>query len=44
MTCTTITLSFPTSIQTCLGAGSLQRLRCGISFLAPGQGGGRKAF
>ena len=44
MTCTAITLSFPTSIQTRLGANLVQRSRCVISFLALGQGGGRKAF
>ena len=44
MICTTCTLSFPTSVQIYLGASSLQRLRCGISFLAFGQGSRRKAF
>jgi hypothetical protein len=44
MTCNTFAMSFPTSIQACLNASSLQQFCCGNSFLALGQGGGRKAF
>jgi hypothetical protein len=44
MTCNTVTSSFLTSIQACLNANLLQRSRCGNSYLAFGQGGGRKAF
>jgi hypothetical protein len=44
MICTAIASSALTSIQIRLGASSLQRVRCSVSFLALGQGNCRKAF
>ncbi len=44
MTCNSLALSSPTSIQACLNASSPQQPCCGNSFLAFGQGLGRKAF
>ena len=44
MTCTAFAWCVLTSIQACLNVSLLQRSRCGNSFLALGQGGGRKAF
>ncbi len=44
MTCTAKAWCARTSIQACLNAGLLQPSGCSYSFLALGQGGGRKAF
>ncbi len=44
MTCTAMAWFVRMGFRACLNASLLQRSRCGDSFLAHGQGGGRKAF